>query len=155
MADETHMQRTLVIIKPDAVQRRLIGEIIYRFERRGLHIIAMKLLHIDRPLAEKHYAVHKGKPFYEPLLAFITSAPAVVMILEGHEAIGVVRRMLGATNPAEAEPGTIRADFAMQTTYNLVHGSDSPETASYEMNLFFSPHEIVSLPSPASPFGFA
>jgi nucleoside-diphosphate kinase len=149
---EDPIERTLVIIKPDAVQRRLIGPIIARFEQRGLRIIAMKMIQIDRPLAERHYAVHKGKPFYDSLLEFITCAPVVVVILEGHEAISVVRRMMGATNPTQAEPGTIRADYALQTTYNLVHGSDSPETAAYEMDLFFTPQETVSHPHPSGPF---
>lgn len=154
MADQTHMERTLVIIKPDAVQRRLIGDIITRFERRGLRIIAMKLVRIDRALAEKHYAEHKGKPFYEPLLDFITAAPAVVMVLEGYQAIGAVRRMLGSTDPSQAEPGTIRADYAMQTRYNLVHGSDAPETAMREIDLFFSDAEIISQARPTDPFVF-
>ena len=154
MADQTHIERTLVIIKPDAVQRRLIGEIITRFERRGLRIIAMKLVRIDRPLAERHYAEHRGKPFYEALLEFITTAPAVVMLLEGYEAISAVRRMLGATDPAQAEPGTIRADYAMQTRYNLVHGSDAPATAVREISLFFSDAEIISQPRPTDPFVF-
>jgi nucleoside-diphosphate kinase len=140
------MERTLVIIKPDAIQRRLAGEIIHRFERRGLSIIALKMLQIDTALAERHYAEHKGKPFYDPLISYITAAPSVVMILEGYKAISAVRRMLGATNPAEAEPGTIRADYAMQTQYNLVHGSDGLETAKREIELFFSPEDIVSQP---------
>jgi nucleoside-diphosphate kinase len=154
MTGQDPIERSLVIIKPDAVQRQLIGSIIARFEQRGLRIVAMKLMQIDRPLAERHYAVHKGKPFYEPLLSFITSAPAVVIILEGHKAISVVRRMMGATRPVEAEPGTIRGDLAVQTTYNLVHGSDSPETAAYEVGLFFSPEEIVSYCRPADLFVF-
>ena len=154
MADQEQMERTLVIIKPDAVQRRLIGEIVTRFERRGLRIVAMKMMRISRPLAEKHYAAHKGKPFYEPLLEFITAAPVVVMVLEGYMAISAVRRMLGATNPAEAEPGTIRADYAMQTRYNLVHGSDSPEAAAREIALFFDEAEIVSHPRPTDSFVF-
>ncbi len=149
MTEWDHMERTLVIIKPDAVQRRLIGEIITRFEKRGLRIIAMKMLHIDRSLAEKHYAEHKGKNFYEPLMKFITSAPSVVMLLEGYEAIGTVRRMMGVTNPALAEPGTIRADYAMQTRYNLVHGSDSITTAKREIGIFFAPEE--SIPSQTRP----
>ena len=154
MPDQPHIERTLVIIKPDAVQRRLIGEIVSRIERKGLRIIAMKMMQIARPLAEKHYAVHKGKSFYEPLLEFITCAPVVVMIVKGHMAISVVRRMMGATNPAEADPGTIRADFALQTSYNLIHGSDSPATAEHEMNLFFAPDEFVSLPPSTSPYAF-
>ena len=144
MSEQDQMQRTLVIIKPDAVQRRLAGEIIQRFERRGLSIIAMKMLKIGVDLAEGHYAEHKGKPFYEPLIGYIPAAPCVVMVLEGYKAIPVVRRMLGATNPAEAEPGTIRADYAMQTEYNLVHGSDGPETAAAEIALWFDPSEILT-----------
>jgi nucleoside-diphosphate kinase len=151
MSERDEMERTLVIAKPDAVQRRLVGEIVQRFERRGLRIIAMKMIKIDTDLAERHYAEHKGKPFYEPLIRYITSAPSVAMILEGHQAVAVVRRMLGATNPAEAEPGTIRADYAMQTPFNLVHGSDGLETARREIDLFFSPAEIVSQPRPTDP----
>ena len=148
MSELDQMERTLVIIKPDAVQRRLAGEIIQRFERRGLYIIAMKMIKIDLPLAERHYAEHKGKPFYDPLIRYITAAPSVVMVLEGYKAVGAVRRMLGATNPVEAEPGTIRADHALQTTYNLVHGSDGPETAKREIRLFFTPEELISRPRP-------
>ena len=140
------MQRTLVIIKPDGVQRGLVGDIISRFERRGLRIAAMKLMQISLELARQHYAVHKGKPFYEPLLQYITSGPVVVMVLEGREAIETVRRTMGATNPAQAAPGTIRADFALETGRNLVHGSDSPETAAFEIPLFFSDDEILSYP---------
>jgi nucleoside-diphosphate kinase len=154
MSEHDPMERTLVIIKPDAIQRRLAGEVIHRFERRGLRIIAMKMLRVDTALAERHYAEHKGKPFYEPLIKYITAAPSVVMILEGYRAISAVRRMLGATNPSEAEPGTIRADYAMQTRFNLVHGSDGPETATREIGLFFSPEEIVSQPRPTDPFVF-
>ena len=154
MGEQDNLERTLVIIKPDAIQRRLLGEIVTRFERRGLHIVAMKMIEIDRPLAERHYAEHKGKSFYEALLAFITAAPVVVMVLEGPWAIGTVRRMMGATNPTEAEPGTIRADLALQTTYNLVHGSDSPETARREMDLFFAPAEFVSHVRPPDTFVF-
>lgn len=154
MSEQDNMERTLVIIKPDAFQRRLAGEIIQRFERRGLRIIAMKLIKIDSDLAQRHYAEHKGKPFYEPLIRYITSAPSIVMVLEGYKAIAAVRRMLGATNPAEAEPGTIRADYAMQTQYNLVHGSDAADTAEREIQLFFSPEELVSQPTPADPFVF-
>jgi nucleoside-diphosphate kinase len=138
------LERTLVIIKPDAVQRGLIGQIIHRFERRGLRIVAMKFMQITRELAERHYAVHKGKPFYEPLVAYIISAPVVVMVLEGTDAIQVVRRTMGATNPAEALPGTIRADFGVEIGRNLVHGSDGPETAQFEVSLFFDSAEMVS-----------
>jgi nucleoside-diphosphate kinase len=138
------LERTLVIIKPDAVQRGLIGQIIHRFERRGLRMVAMKFMQITRELAERHYAVHKGKPFYEPLVAYIVSAPVVVLVLEGKDAIQVVRRTMGATNPAEALPGTIRADFGVEIGRNLVHGSDGPETAHFEVSLFFDSAEMVS-----------
>jgi nucleoside-diphosphate kinase len=138
------LERTLVIIKPDAVQRGLIGEIVTRFERRGLRIAALKLIHIDEPLARRHYAIHEGKPFYEPLIRYITSSPVVVMVLEGNDAIEIARRTMGATNPAEAIPGTIRADFALEIGRNLVHGSDGPETAAFEVPLFFTEDEILS-----------
>ena len=138
------MERTLVIIKPDAVQRGLIGQIITRFEQRGLRIAAMKLIQMDRALAEQHYAIHRGKSFYEPLLDYITSSPVVVMVLEGRNAIEIVRRTMGATNPAEATPGTIRADFGLEIGRNLVHGSDGPDTASFEVPLFFDEDEILS-----------
>lgn len=154
MAEQARAERTLVILKPDAVQRQLVGPIITRFEQKGLRITALKMMQIDRSLAERHYAVHKGKAFYASLLDFITCAPVVVMVLEGHGAISIVRRLMGATNPAQAEPGTIRADFALQTTYNLVHGSDSPDTAAAEIDLFFSPQEIVSHPVPLGPLAF-
>ncbi len=138
------MERTLVIIKPDAVQRGLTGEIITRFERRGLRLAGMKLIHIDRPLAERHYAIHKGKPFYEPLIQYITSSPVVVMVIEGNQVIEVVRRTMGATNPTEAAPGTIRADFGLEIGRNLVHGSDGTDTAAYEIPLFFDEEEVLS-----------
>jgi nucleoside-diphosphate kinase len=138
------LERTLVIIKPDAVQRGLIGEIITRFERRGLRIAALKLIHIDKPLARRHYAIHEGKPFYEPLIHYITSSPVAVMVLEGNDAIEIVRRTMGATNPAEAAPGTIRADLGLEIGRNLVHGSDGPETAAFEVGLFFTEEEILS-----------
>jgi nucleoside-diphosphate kinase len=138
------LERTLVIIKPDAVQRGLIGEIITRFERRGLRLAGMKLIHIDESLAQRHYAIHKGKPFYEPLIRYITSSPVVVMVLEGNDAINIVRRTMGATKPAEAAPGTIRADFSLEIGRNLVHGSDSPETAAFEVPLFFGEDELLS-----------
>jgi len=138
------LERTLVIIKPDAVQRGLIGKIIDRFERRGLRIAAMKLKHIDEALAKRHYAIHEGKPFYEPLIRYITSSPVVVMVLEGNNAIEIVRRTMGATNPAEAAPGTIRADFSLEIGRNLVHGSDGPETAAFEVPLFFTKDELLS-----------
>jgi nucleoside-diphosphate kinase len=138
------VEQTLVIVKPDGVQRGLAGDIISRFERRGLRIAALKLMQISLELAQRHYAVHKGKPFYEPLLQYITSGPVVVMVLEGKDAIEIVRRTMGATKPAQAAPGTIRADLALETGRNLVHGSDSPETAAFEIPLFFGDGEILS-----------
>ena len=138
------MERTLFIIKPDAVQRGLIGDIVARLERRGLKIVAMKMMQISKELASRHYAVHAGKPFYEGLVAYITSAPVVVLAVEGKRAIEVVRATMGATNPVQAASGTIRADFSMEIGRNLVHGSDGPETAAFELGLFFSADEIVS-----------
>ncbi|MBN1657237.1 MAG: nucleoside-diphosphate kinase [Anaerolineae bacterium] len=137
------MERTLVIIKPDAVQRGLIGPILTRLERRGLRLAGMKLLQITPELAARHYAVHQGKPFYQPLVEFITSGPVVVAVVEGRNAIEVVRKTMGATNPAQAGPGTIRGDFGIEIGRNLIHGSDGPDTAAYEIPLFFSDNEIV------------
>jgi nucleoside-diphosphate kinase len=148
------MERTLIIIKPDAVQRGLIGKIVARFERRGLRIAAMKLMHIDEALAQRHYAIHEGKPFYEPLIGYITSSPVVVMVLEGNDAIDIVRRTMGATNPAEAAPGTIRADFGLEIGRNLVHGSDGPDTAAFEVSLFFDAEEILSYDRDTDPWIF-
>ncbi len=148
------MERTLIIIKPDAVQRGLVGRIISRFERRGLRIAAMKLMHIDRALAQHHYAIHEGKPFYEPLLDYITSSPVAVMVLEGNDAIEIARRTMGATNPAEAAPGTIRADFGLEVGRNLVHGSDGSDTASFEVSLFFDEKEILSYDRDTDPWIF-
>jgi len=148
------LEHTLVIIKPDAVQRGLIGEIISRFERRGLRIAAMKLMQIDEALARRHYAIHEGKPFYEPLIRYITSSPVVVMVLEANDAIEIVRRTMGATNPAEAAPGTIRADFGLEIGRNLAHGSDGPETAAFEVPLFFTEDEILSYERDTDPWIF-
>lgn len=138
------LERTLVIIKPDAVERGLIGPIITRLEQRGLRIAAMKMMRISESLARRHYAVHEGKPFFEPLIRYITAAPVVVMVVEGRNAIELVRRTMGATNPLEAAPGTIRADFGVEIGRNLVHGSDGPETARTEIALFFREDEILS-----------
>jgi nucleoside-diphosphate kinase len=138
------MERTLVIVKPDGVQRGLIGPILTRLERRGLRFAALKLMQITPELAERHYAVHKGKPFYAGLIEFITSGPVVVAVVEGRNAIDIVRKTLGATNPAQADPGTIRADFGLEIGRNLVHGSDGPDTAAYEIPIFFDDGEIVS-----------
>ncbi|MDQ7028291.1 MAG: nucleoside-diphosphate kinase [Ardenticatenia bacterium] len=136
------MERTLVIVKPDGVQRGLTGEVIRRLEQRGLKVIALKMLHVSRELAERHYAVHKGKPFYEPLIEYITSSPVVVMVVEGKAAIRVVRKTVGATNPADAEPGTIRADYALEIGRNIVHASDAPETAEAEIAIWFRAEEL-------------
>ena len=138
------MERTLVIIKPDAVQRGLIGPILTRLERRGFRLAAMKLMHITPELASRHYAEHEGKPFYDGLIEFITSGPVVVAVVEGSDVIEVVRRTMGHTQPALAEPGTIRADFGVDIGRNVVHGSDSPDSASREISLFFAPEEILS-----------
>src|SRR6201986_1207447 len=130
------MQRTLIIFKPDCVQRRLVGEILRRFEAKGLRIAALKLVQVDRALAEKHYGEHKGKPFFDGLLEFITGGPVVVGVLEGNEAIAVVRTLLGATNGVAAAPGTIRGDFSISRQNNLVHGSDGEEAATREIALW-------------------
>jgi nucleoside-diphosphate kinase len=135
-------ERTLILIKPDAVQRLLVGRIIGRFEERGLRIAALRLVVADRPLAEWHYAVHRGKPFYEALLDFITSGPLVAAVLEGPNAIGLARTMVGATRPEDAAPGTIRGDLALDTGQNLVHASDSAETAASEISLWFDAGEL-------------
>jgi nucleoside-diphosphate kinase len=137
------VERTLIIIKPDAMQRGLIGEIIRRFENRGLRIVGMKFIHMSRELAGRHYAVHQGKLFYEGLINYITASPVVVMVLEGTLAVTVARNTIGATKPAEAATGTIRGDFGLEVGRNLVHGSDSVENAEKEINLFFSPEELV------------
>ena len=137
------MQQTLILLKPDAVQRRLVGEITGRFEAKGLRLVGLKLIHTGRELAEKHYAVHKGKPFYESLLTFLTSGPTVAMVWEGREAVAVCRTLMGITDGAKAAPGTIRGDFALSVQNNLVHGSDSPENAAAEIALWFQPEELV------------
>ncbi len=137
------MERTLVIIKPDAVQRGLIGEIIARLERRSLRLVAMKFMSVSPEMAAKHYAVHQGKPFYNGLVKFITSSPVVVMAWEGPKAIAAVRQTVGATNPTNAAPGTIRADLAIDIQPNLIHASDGPETAAFELGLWFKPEEFV------------
>jgi len=137
------MERTLIIIKPEGVQRGLIGNVITRFEQRGLKFVGLKLIHITPELAEQHYGVHKGKGFYAGLVKHITSSPVVVGVVEGPKAITIVRTSMGATNAAEALPGTIRGDYALEIGFNIVHGSDGPETAIQEINLFFKPEELV------------
>jgi nucleoside-diphosphate kinase len=131
------MSRTLILVKPDAFARGLTGEIIARFERKGLTIAALNYTTLDRQLAEQHYAEHQGKPFFEELVSFITSGPLVAMVLEGHEAVKAARQVIGATNPLEANTGSIRGDFALEVGQNMVHGSDSDESAEREANLFF------------------
>jgi nucleoside-diphosphate kinase len=138
------MERTLIIAKPDAVQRGLTGELISRFEQRGLKVIALKMVQVSRELAEQHYAVHAGKGFYAGLVNYIISAPVVVFVLEGGNAVAAARQTIGATNPINAAPGTIRGDFALEVGRNLVHGSDSPENAATEIALWFNEAELVS-----------
>ncbi len=138
------MQQTLILLKPDAVQRRLVGAVAQRFEQKGLRLIGLKLVKADRALAENHYAVHKGKPFYDSLLEFLTSGPTVAMVWQGREAVQVCRTMMGMTDGAKAAPGTIRGDYALSVQNNLIHGSDSPENASTEIALWFKPEELTN-----------
>jgi nucleoside-diphosphate kinase len=137
------MERTLILLKPDCVHRRLLGEVLQRFERKGLRLAGLKLVQASRALAEKHYAVHKGKPFYDSLLGFLTSGPTVALVLEGREAVVVARNLIGATDGVKAAPGTIRGDLALSVQNNLIHGSDSPENAKTEIALWFQPGELV------------
>jgi nucleoside-diphosphate kinase len=137
------MERTLILVKPDGVQRGLIGSIIGRFEQRGLKLAGMKFMQMSTELAANHYAVHQGKPFYESLVEYIVSGPIVAMVWEGKNAVAAARMTMGGTNPSEAAPGTIRGDFGMEIGRNLVHGSDSPENAVKEVDLFFTADELV------------
>ena len=137
------MQRTLILLKPDCVQRRLVGAITQRFEQKGLRLAGLKLTQASRALAEKHYAVHHGKPFHESLLSFLTSGPTVAMVWEGREAVVVARALIGATDGTKAPPATLRGDFALSVQNNLVHGSDSPENAELEIKLWFAAGELV------------
>jgi nucleoside-diphosphate kinase len=137
------MQQTLILLKPDCVQRRLVGEIIGRFEQKGLRLVGLKLVQASQELAAKHYAVHQGKPFYASLLQFLTSGPTVAMVWEGREAVAVARTLMGATDGTKAPPATIRGDFALSVQNNLVHGSDSVENAAQEIALWFHPSELV------------
>lgn len=137
------MERTLIILKPDAVQRGFCGEILTRFEKKGLQIVGAKFMKISRQLAETHYEPHKGKPFYAGLVQFMTSSPVVVLALAGKDAIAISRKMMGATFGSKAEPGTIRGDFGVSNSFNLIHGSDSPESAQRELGLFFRPDELI------------
>jgi nucleoside-diphosphate kinase len=138
------MQQTLILLKPDCVQRRLVGTIIQRLEQKGLRLAALKLVQASTELAEKHYAVHKGKPFYQSLVQFVTSGPTVAMVWEGREAVAVVRTLMGPTDGTKAPPATLRGDFALSVQNNLVHGSDSPENAASEIAIWFKPEEMVS-----------
>ena len=138
------LQRTLLLVKPDGVQRQLIGRVLTRFEERGLKIVGLKLVLADRALAEEHYAVHRERPFFAGLVEFITSGPLVAAAVEGPNAVAIVRAMNGATRPHEAAPGSIRGDFAVETAQNLVHASDSTETAAAELALWFKPEELFS-----------
>ncbi len=137
------MERTLVLVKPDGIQRGLIGEIVARFERKGLKVVGLRMLDVSRPLAERHYAVHAGKHFYAELVSFITSGPVAVVALEGPDAIATVRRMVGRTMPNEAEPGTIRGDLGISGLRNLIHASDAPDTAAAELALWFGSDGLV------------
>ena len=137
------METSLILIKPDGVQRRLAGRILARFEEKGLQVVGAKLMRIAPELAERHYASHKGKPFYPGLVSFMTSSPVFALALRGKNSVAVVRKMLGATFGSKAEPGTIRGDFGISDGFNLVHASDSPETAKVEVSLFFKPEEVV------------
>jgi nucleoside-diphosphate kinase len=137
------VERTFVMVKPDGVSQGLVGEVVARFERRGFALRAMKALRIDRALAERHYAEHVGKPFFESLVAFITSGPVVAMVWEGRDAIAVARAMMGVTDAGQAAPGTIRGDYSLSKEQNIVHGSDGPESAAREIALFFDEREFV------------
>ena len=136
-------EKTFVMIKPDAVQRGLVGEIVSRFEKKGIKLVAMKLVAVTRELAEKHYAIHKGKPFFTPTVDFISSSPVIAIVLEGNNVIDMVRQMIGSTDPQKAEMGSIRGDLGQYIGRNIVHGSDSSETADFEINLWFKPDEIT------------
>ena len=138
------MERTLILVKPDGVQRGLMGEIVARFERRGLKLLGMKFIQMSEALANQHYAVHKERPFFNDLVSYITSGPVLAMVWEGKDAIAAARSTIGATKPVEAAPGSISGDFGMEIGRNLVHGSDSPENGVKEANLFFKPEELVS-----------
>jgi nucleoside-diphosphate kinase len=137
------MERTLIILKPDAVQRNLVGEIITRFEKKGLQLVGMKMMQIPQQLAETHYEPHRGKPFYTGLVKFMTSSPVIVFVLKGKDAIAIARKMMGATFGSKAEPGTIRGDYGVSNSFNLIHGSDSPESAQRELGLFFKAEELM------------
>jgi nucleoside-diphosphate kinase len=140
------MERTLVLVKPDAMQRGLAGEVITRLERRGLKLAGLKLMQVSKALARRHYAEHEGKPFFEGLITYITSSPIIAAVFEGTSAVEAARNTMGKTNPVNADAGTIRGDFGLETGRNLVHGSDSPESAAREIALFFADQEVLSYP---------
>jgi len=140
------MEQTLLIIKPDAIQRRLIGRILTRFEEKGFQIVAMKLARLDETIIRRHYGAHEGKPFYEPLVRYMSGQPVVLLVVRAKGAVAVARKMMGATFGADAAPGTIRGDFAVSNRFNLIHGSDSPEAAEKEIRLFFRPEELFDTP---------
>jgi nucleoside-diphosphate kinase len=146
------MERSLIILKPDAVQRGLIGPILTRIEQRGLRIVGMKLMQINESLARRHYAVHEGKPFFNSLISYITSGPVVALVVTGANVVEIVRSMVGATNPVKAAPGTIRGDFALEIGRNLIHASDSPENGEMEANLFFHAEELVDMRRSTDPW---
>lgn len=148
------MERTLVLIKPDAMQRGLASEILGRLERRGLRIVGLKLMQVDRALAERHYGEHAGKPFFESLVGYITSCPIIAAVFEGTNAVESVRNTMGKTNPKDAAPGTIRGDYGLEIGRNLVHGSDSVESAEREVNLFFSATEVLEVKRDVDPWVF-
>ena len=148
------MERSLVLVKPDGVQRGLVGEVIARLERRGLPFAGAKFMKVSRALAEEHYGIHKGKPFYEGLIAYITSAPVMAMVWEGPNAVAAIRQTMGATRPLEAAPGTIRHDFALEVGRNLTHASDSPENGAKEVALWFKPEELVHWQRAVDPWIF-
>ena len=138
------MERSLILIKPDAMQRNLAGTIINRLEGQGLRLVALKMLHLDEALAQRHYAIHRGKPFFDGLVKYISSAPILAAVFEGKKVVEVARKLMGATDPAKAEPGTIRGDFGLDIEHNTIHGSDSVKTAEEEIKLFFSEDEIFT-----------
>lgn len=144
MHEEVGVERTLILVKPNGVARGLVGEVVSRFERRGFRLVGMKLLVVDRALAERHYEEHVGKGFFEDLVSFITSGPIVALVVQGIAAVKVSRDMMGATNPVDAAPGTIRGDFALEIGENVVHGSDSVASAEREISLYFAPGELVA-----------
>lgn len=148
------MERTLVLVKPDGVQRGLVGEVISRLERRGLRLVAARFMAVSQSLAEEHYAVHKGKPFYEGLIRYITSSPVMAMAWEGPNAVAAVRQTMGATRPTEAAPGTLRHDYALIVSYNLTHASDSVENGEAEVALWFKPEELVTWERATDPWIF-